>query len=372
VEPRNQSSASNAEAREERLDRILAALVAGEGHDVLRESLTEARLEAKRHLTNLLTRRLIDDAADEIERALEARGRGAGPDRPDASSLIDGRLLAEHAAARDGQEGSLVYVYAIARSHHPYSGGIPGLIPAFEIETVANEGLLAFVSAVPAEEFGEAPLKTNLNDFEWLDDHARGHQRVIDALGDQGTIVPMRFCTLYEDVSGVHDMLVLNRSTLWQAIDRMRGRSEWGVKVYADGAAANEMEAPGPPASEDSGSGEGVAYLTKRKAQEDLKKKQDALLRRVTDEIHLSLSRSAEAALDLPPQSSDLTHDDRYMAMNRSYLVPDERTKDFLAIAEALNRDHEDRGIVVETTGPWAPYSFVRIDLTPGVADGDD
>ena len=60
------------------------------------------------------------------------------------------------------------------------------------VRAVRAAGLAAVVATVGLEEFGEAPLRRNLENLAWLDATARAHHQVIQALADAGPVVPMR------------------------------------------------------------------------------------------------------------------------------------------------------------------------------------
>ena len=48
------------------------------------------------------------------------------------------------------------------------------------------------------------------------------------------------------------------------------------------------------------------------------------------------------------------------MILNGVYLVDREREDELRAALEELRSGHGDRGLVLELTGPWPAYNFVR------------
>src|SRR5436190_210269 len=102
--------------------------------------------------------------------------------------------------------GELVWVYCVvpADARPPRVSGVD---PRFPVERVEAAGLAAFVSRVPIAEFGADALRQNLNELDWLERVARAHEGVLDQVMPQTVLVPLRLCTLYEDVQGVRRML---------------------------------------------------------------------------------------------------------------------------------------------------------------------
>src|SRR5262249_30187662 len=130
------------------------------------------------------------------------------------------------------------------------------------VRTVAAAGLTAVAGDVALAEFGEEALRRNLEDLGWLEATARAHHRGIDAVAQQGRLVPMRLATVYSGDANVAAMLTEREADFRSALRRMSGREEWGVKAYADqqpGAGGDESGAAARPSSQ--GTGAGVAYL---------------------------------------------------------------------------------------------------------------
>src|SRR5207302_1810418 len=96
-----------------------------------------------------------------------------------------------------------------------------------------QSALAAVASQVPLSDFGEEHLRERLADMPWLERTARAHERVLDAVGEHATLIPMRLCSVYRSRSGVIDMLAREARALEQALEQLEGKSEWGVKVFA-------------------------------------------------------------------------------------------------------------------------------------------
>src|SRR5690348_15683636 len=111
-----------------------------------------------------------------------------------------------------------------------------------KVRTTASGGLTALVSDVSLAEYGEAALRENLEDLDWLDEVAREHHYVIDAAGRLFPLLPVRLATVYSGDGAVWAALTEHGEQLRDALRRVGGRVEWGVKAYAapSGEAAQE------------------------------------------------------------------------------------------------------------------------------------
>ncbi|MFG2956674.1 GvpL/GvpF family gas vesicle protein [Streptomyces sp. NPDC048291] len=222
-------------------------------------------------------------------------------------------------------QGGLRYVYAVCR---PFAAalqaqltGVAGVPPGL----LRHHGLVAVVSTVPEGDFAEEPLRDHLADPDWLAATARAHQGVIDALTTVTTPLPLRPATVFPDDSGVRIMMEAREADFLRTLDRLEGRVEWGVRLYAD--------PPGPEA--------------KRRAAEEF-----------AHDLHERLSARAEDSRLRPPRSATLSEAPGPGLLDAAYLVP---RADSEAFVELVDRTRDQApGIRVELTGPWAAYSFTE------------
>ncbi|TLS44537.1 GvpL/GvpF family gas vesicle protein [Streptomyces montanus] len=219
------------------------------------------------------------------------------------------------------------------------------------------EGLAAVVGSVPLKDFDDDAMHEHLQDLRWLERSARSHHQVIGEASRHGPVIPLRFGTLFHDDDGVRDMLADRETDLAAALERVAGRTEWGVKAFADPKAF--LPDPSEEPAEGGGDKPGTAYLLRRRAQR--KEKETAHLRvtRQAEEIHAALSEVAVESAEHPPQDAGLAAYEGWMILNNSYLVADEHTADFLARVSDLKR--RLTGTSLELSGPWPPYSFTAL-----------
>jgi Gas vesicle synthesis protein GvpL/GvpF len=252
-------------------------------------------------------------------------------------------------------EGSYcVWMYAVtadaAGSLTCGASGVGGDRP----RTVRAAGLTALVGDVSLLEFGEAALRRNLEDLDWLERTARAHHAIIEAVAERYPVVPMRFATVYASDEGVAEALRQRAIDLHRAWRRIRGRSEWGVKAYAAEPADPDVA---PADQENPATGPGAAYLQRRRAQLQAHRNARHQAINSAQAIYAKLSRLSVSARLYPPQSPDLAGQRAPMVLNAAYLVPNERSGEFAAALADLTAGH--RSVRLALTGPWPAYSFV-------------
>lgn len=264
----------------------------------------------------------------------------------------------------------LRYVYAVCRPFRSalqaQLSGVAGAPP----KQLTHHGLIAVVSTVPEADFAEEPLRAHLEDLDWLTATARAHQTVIDALTVVTTPLPLRLATVFRDDSGVRTMMEAREEDFRRVLDRLEGRVEWGVKVYAETeptepaqptetaqtTGLTEPAEPAEPGRPEPKAVSGRDYLRRRRmqtrAREDVWHRAAAFAGR----LHERLSSFAEDSRLHAPQNSAISRAPGQNVLNAAYLVPRADSEEFV---ELVDRTKDDApGIRVELTGPWAAYSF--------------
>ena len=329
------------------------------------ERAPELLARAEAQAVDELKRALLEAAlADRPEARSEPGERSfARPPRRRESPAADERTVSRPARAR----GDALWAYCVARAGEPLPEGVPGVHAAGTTERIEDRDLAAIVSRVPLAEFGEEALRRNLNDLEWLERVARGHEAVLERALEGATIVPLRLCTIFEDDGAVRRMLADQRSTLVSALDLLTGHQEWGVKLIADRAAleaaARERSSEVDTPAEDVGaSSAGSAYLLRRREERQVREAADRLAVDVADEVHARLQDWASDAVLNPPQNRDLSGHEGEMLLNGAYLVETPKVERLRELVSELQERYRDLGVRLELTGPWPPYNFVPRD----------
>lgn len=245
-----------------------------------------------------------------------------------------------------------VYLYAIGEAAIADSlGDIEGVDEVL-VRTVVEGPLAAIVASVDRERFSEQTIRSHLEDLDWLEKLARTHHEVVDRIAQTHSIAPVRMATVYHEDSGVSELLRQRRDELTETLDRIRGRSEWGVKGYAAPEVAAADDSPAVPENKP-----GTSYLMRRRTERSRVAHHRERVVEAADKLHHELAGFAVDHRLYPPQDPRLTGRRDEMVLNAAYLVDDAGAERLAQLVTAANGDE----LRLELTGPWAPYSFTSL-----------
>ena len=248
----------------------------------------------------------------------------------------------------------LVYVYAVTDAATPEPAGLTGVDDA-PVRRIVADRLAALVSSVDAARFDEGALRHSLEDLEWLERTARAHHAVVAAAARLGPVAPVRLATVYLDDHRVRELLDERAEAFMAALDRIRGREEWGVKGYAVASAGPEEVRSG------AGTGPGTAYLARRRAERDRATKGHEAAVAAAEAVHAELAAVTVASRRYPPQDPRLAGHREEMVLNVAYLVDEQGA----AALRQLVAERSGQDVRLEMTGPWAAYSFATLEGEP-------
>ncbi|GAA0646908.1 GvpL/GvpF family gas vesicle protein [Kutzneria viridogrisea] len=248
-------------------------------------------------------------------------------------------------------ERALRYLYAVSRRVElDWVYGLRG-VGGEQPHVVAAGGVTAVVGAVDQAEFGVDALQGALADPVRLEQFARAHHHVVDSLALRTTTVPLRMGTVCEGLAGVLALLTGHPDRFRSLLDRFEDHQEWGVKGYldADCAETEDAAATYPGRS-------GTEYLLRRRAAQHRDAQRTDRVIWVSGQVHAELSALAAGERLLRPRGS-------LMVLNGAYLVRRADVPGLRRVVAGLPQSH--RGLRLEVTGPWAPYSFVDEGARP-------
>lgn len=300
-----------------RLGEALAGLAARDA----RELLDEARERARDDVRELLTRALRQSMLTAIESELHGEARS----------------LPITAAP------TAVYVYGVV-SAGTELGELPaGVDGSGRVRGVSESGLTALVSDVDGTEFAEARLREQMDDVAWVQDAARRHEAVIEAIGVQRTVIPMRMCTVYPVEEDIRELLARESRGLREALRYLDGKTEWGIKVFAHPCAAPHV-----------GGRDGSAAHERAARADAAQRAEDA-----AKHVHEVLCAVATDSLIVSPQEYEGSEHAGQLLLNGVYLVQDDAQAGFRDQALALAQAFAQLELDIEVTGPWPAYNFV-------------
>ncbi len=215
---------------------------------------------------------------------------------------------------------------------------------------------LAFATShVPRRDFNEIALKNHFEDLEWLENVARAHHDVVQALSTHTTVLPLRMATVYQDDDRAGQALAEQHDAFAERLSQLAAHTEFGVKIYLESAAAPSGAGPATDADTGAAATPGKAYLQRRRAQYNAQEAVYGQAQKAAEIVGAIASRYASQHVRHPAQRGALTGPSENV-LNDAYLIPDAYAEPFRASIEEAVGVFD--GIRVEVTGPWAPYSF--------------
>lgn len=334
-----------------RLREAIDAFAADRAPELVEEARAEALAKVRRVLAETMTESLLAES----QRAL-------GPSKDAKRPSTERRSTPERKKPHSRAAPELAhYVYGVASARTEIPEDLAGIDPRYEVSLVEEEGLAALVSRVSLAEFGEEPLHENLNDVGWLEEKARAHEHVLDVVLQRATVVPLRLCTIYSGEAQVREMLIRERAVMIDALDRLHGKAEWGVKAIAEPGALDRAAAQRAGDSPEEGdASRGTAYMDRKRHEAQARVAEEEIAAEWASAIHDPLADAAFEALLNPLQRSEVSGHEGDMLLNGVYLVEDSAVSEFNALVERIAGEYRPLGVSVELTGPWPSYNFVE------------
>lgn len=202
------------------------------------------------------------------------------------------------------------YVYGVVEAGDGVDRETDAVGGADRVYTIEHSRLGAVVSDI------------DTTDPERTDEDARRHDEVLRELMDGGerTIVPMQFGMVFDNDRALKNVLRGARPAFRRALSDVEGCVELGLKLVREEGAEVDDE---------------------------------AVRETIDDELEELAKDSVEEGL----------FSDR-LVVNRSYLVDRENREAFDEAVGRLEVEFEDEGdLLVQYTGPFAPYSFVDVHV---------
>jgi hypothetical protein len=239
---------------------------------------------------------------------------------------------------------------------------VPGLGEGESLFAVQAGALVAAVSRVPAAVFREESLNDLLTDLPRLTPFVLRHEAAIRTLMQSApAVLPLAFGTVYRDSQRVAAVLSERADEFGAILARLRGKQEFGLKVFSEPERFQQFVDASSPTlqrlmEEAEQAGPGRAYLLNKRREQLRLAEMEEMARaslQAIDECLQSMSVAVELDTRLPQQMASNS-----LLFKAAYLVDTDSTEAFCALVSELKQTHQPRGLILELSGPWAPYSF--------------
>ncbi len=226
----------------------------------------------------------------------------------------------------------------------------------------------ALIREVAMEEFGEDALKQRMKDPKWLEEQIWHHARVLEVAMRFGTVIPMKFLTIFRTEERLLESLSALDESLRELFGRLQGKEEWGVKVFCDlrciqAAVEAQYDRVKELKAQFAGKPSGTAYLI-RKQLEELVRRESSL--RLAVHLESISCRLFSVAHDTKFNPTAQEASCRQMVLNAALLVSKTSVDSLANEVNALRQEYLPRGFECELVGPFPPYSFSELPAYAG------
>lgn len=238
---------------------------------------------------------------------------------------------------------------------------IMGIDGKHRLMAIKEDDIYAAASPVGLDEYGEGRIDALLEDMVWVEGSARKHFDIQQALFSMGTLIPVKFCTIYTDESNIREYIRTNSADLHHSFSYFSDKDEWTFKAYCDKKRFIEMnmEEERQKLHEQTGStSKGMSYFLAKKLESSLDVLAKDKLIRIRDDIWEHLKIFIEDAVINKNLCRQVTGFNEDMILNASLLVSKEKTGNLAAECRLLEEKLNNLNIYFELTGPWPVYNF--------------
>jgi hypothetical protein len=259
--------------------------------------------------------------------------------------VADGVKQRRATSAQKPARHRVIHLYGLTEAPGPRPESfrkLTGVDGVAAVEGIRCGQFVCWVSRVTAEEFAEN-LEQNMQDLDWLAAATTRHQKVLSAIADSADILPARFGIefLHEKSLGEH---VESRETVLRSdLDRIRGKEEWGVKVFALPSAGRAMN------------------RKKIRSGKDYLQAKSALVNRSSNRAGPEFddfAKSLQSVASEVAEGGKLAAARRDLQFHKTVLVRRSDRKKLENVVRAYAKKWKDKNRI-ECTGPWPAFSFV-------------
>ena len=338
-----------------RLSRLLEALerISADQADAL---IAEAIAEVRDRVRPLVRRALI-------EALTEGLSGLPGTDALDSPAPIPAPLAPTEHPFND-RPSPAWWVFGVTDADEPVAKNLTAFQPDGPVRTIRAGRLKAIVALVTlGGEEGAADASPGPEERAALASRAVVHDRVLRTVVRPEAVVPFRFGTTLASEAAVQRMLDEWTDPLARALDEVRGRAEWTVRLSVNLATLEQRMDEGSAKvgrlqAMAGTQGPGGHHLLDRAAERERRREAAHLRAAVAKRTRAALERQAVRTLAgrlLPPNENDT----EVPVMRASCLVEVSGVQGFLRTAEDLKPALAPFGFRLRIDGPLPPYSFV-------------
>lgn len=252
-----------------------------------------------------------------------------------------------------------IYLYGLTHVDElmPEVSG-PGIDGNCSVLFYRHAQLTAVVSQVSSVSFTGVNAEENLQNPEWLTQHACRYERVVEEIWQRAPIYPIRFGTLFSSWEQLAGTMTVHSQTVQQALNKFAECDEWAIKGYLQREQAQSVlwEKERRQHNTTFSNAAGVRHLQEQRLRKQISSQVTHWLSQTCQSIGAELLRLASELRQrqVLPNNKESESENVF---NWAFLVTKPQSEAFLEKVEEFNNAWHSYGLHLSCTH-WPPYSF--------------
>jgi hypothetical protein len=260
-----------------------------------------------------------------------------------------------------------IYLYGLVptkEAENQSFSSMKGFDGQTELFTIVIQDITAIVSLLDSKQYSEVIIQDKINqDMEWLQEKAFHHHETVINLAKLYTIVPMKFCTIYQNQERLIEAIQSTRERIAATFKALSGNEEWNLKIYCEDSQLKKHVSEKNPVieakkAEISGLPKGRQFFELKKIDKLIDSELEKEKHRVSESIHHQLKHFVIQGNVKRNWNKDMTGRRENMTWNGVYLVSEKSVEPFLKQIKQYEDKMLGLGWRFEPSGPWPAYHF--------------
>ena len=265
-------------------------------------------------------------------------------------------------------DADYIYMYGVIPAEELQRSTFPSFIGIDQNPVTVKifKDLAAIITSVHSQQYSQQQIDFQLKDAQWIKEKAFHHHECISIFHQQFTVLPMAFCTIFQNNNNLESLLNNEYDTLFKKLSFIGDKQEWNLKLFCHmeqalafvlrhNSAVKELQEKlaTMPA--------GKQFLMKKKLENLIFSEFETEQNRWWQEISQQLKPFVDNTNLRRNWGRDVTERKEEMLVNCDFLIDKNKSDEFLTKIEEIEVSYEALGCTFYLTGPWPPYHFSKM-----------
>jgi hypothetical protein len=273
----------------------------------------------------------------------------------------------DEAERRLKKVADFIYLYGLVPTKEAENQLFPsmkGFDGHTELFTIPIQDITAIVSLLDSKQYSEEMIQDRMNqDMEWLQEKAFHHHEIVINLAKLHTIIPLKFCTIYQSQERLIEAIQSTREKIAATFKALSGNEEWNVKIYCEDSQLKKHVSEKNPIIEAkkakiSELPKGRQFFELKKIDKLIDSELEKEKKRISENIHNQLKHFVLQGNVKRNWNKDVTGRRDNMTWNGVYLVSKKKVEPFLKMIKQYEEKMHGLSWRFEASGPWPAYHF--------------